>query len=436
MKYRLTNNLGLKLLSVFFAIGLWFIVVNVDDPVSTKSFKNIPVSFKNENLLIEEGKLFQVLDNSNLVTFTVRAKRSVLESLKNDDFRAEADFAERISENSVPIKVSALRYEDDILDIDLQKNTVKIQIEEQVSKTISVELQVVGSAAEGLTVGNTQISPSEITLTGPESVVNNVKNMVVVLDASNASNDIDTTIAGQLFNESGEVVSDDRIVCDANEFNVKAKLLHTKSVDLDFSVEGNVKEGYRYIDMEYEPTTVLIAGEQEDLDKISTIQFPPSLLNIEGADNNVVKKVNVSDFLPPNLIVANENENEIEVKLNIVSLITQEVAYPVTKIDVLNTPTGLDVSFEGNLALTFVLQGLQEDLSGMSLDDIKVSVDVKGLGAGTHRIKADIGIIGNVEVVEDPIVEVTLSSSVSNDSGDSVTENNNGYSEIDGVGSN
>ena len=30
---KLTNNLGLKVLAVLFAIALWIVVVNIDDPV-------------------------------------------------------------------------------------------------------------------------------------------------------------------------------------------------------------------------------------------------------------------------------------------------------------------------------------------------------------------------------------------------------------------
>lgn len=435
MKSRVTNNLGLKLLSIFFAIGLWMVVVNVSDPVTTKTFKNIPVSFKNENVLSEDGKVYQVLEGSDSISFTVKAKRSVLEALTKADFRAEADFSERIAENSVPVKVSVLRFEENILDVDLLKNTVKIAIEEEVNKTLKVELKIEGNTAEGRTVGNTQISPAEVNLKGPQSVVKYIDKMVVVLDAGDAQADIDTVLEGQLFNKNGELVDDSRIICDTKEFNVKAKLLHTKSVDLDFSVEGTVKDGYRYIDMKYEPTTVLIAGEQEDLDNISTIVFPSALLNLEGADKNIVKKVDVSDYLPDKLSIANNEDKEIQVTLNIVPLITQDVVYPVTKIDVLNTPSGLDVSFEGNLSLSFVLRGLSEDFANMSVyEDLDVSVDVKGLSEGTHKVPVKIDTGNNIEVVDIPNVEVTLSSTVENNN--IVLENNGTTSTTTGVGSN
>lgn len=44
MKKGLMNNWGLKILSFLLAVMLWLIVVNIDDPVTTQTFNNIPVS--------------------------------------------------------------------------------------------------------------------------------------------------------------------------------------------------------------------------------------------------------------------------------------------------------------------------------------------------------------------------------------------------------
>lgn len=413
MKNWLTNNLSLKLLSVFFSFALWVIVVNVDDPVTTKTFKNIPVTIKNESVLTDNGLVYQVLDGSDSVSFTVKAKRSVVESLKNEDFRAVADFAERISETSIPIKVTALRHEDDIKDINLQKYTVKIDIEQEVVKTVKVNLQMVGTTADGYTVGNVQVSPSEVTMSGPQSLIDNIESMVVILDSSNASSDISTTATGQLFDKNGEAIYDERIKCDTDKFQIDAKLLTTKSVDLDFSVEGNVKNGYRYTEVRYSPTTVQIAGEPEDLEKVSTIVIPSSELNIEGADKDITKIVNVEEYLPEGIIVVDDNEKKINVTIQIQALSELELAFPVTKIDILNTPAGLDASIEGNLSAEVVLRGMAEDLERFTVDDLQLSVDVKGLTEGTHKLQTKIvSNIDSVEVVESPIVEVTLSSSV------------------------
>ena len=34
----ITNNFGLKILAVLFSIALWLVVVNIDDPKTTRTF--------------------------------------------------------------------------------------------------------------------------------------------------------------------------------------------------------------------------------------------------------------------------------------------------------------------------------------------------------------------------------------------------------------
>ena len=46
------NNWGLKILSFLLAVMLWLIVVNIDDPVTTQTFNNIPVAVTNAEVLI------------------------------------------------------------------------------------------------------------------------------------------------------------------------------------------------------------------------------------------------------------------------------------------------------------------------------------------------------------------------------------------------
>ena len=50
MKERLTNNLGLKLISVFLAFFVWLFVSNVSNPLISDSV-DVPVEIINEEIL-------------------------------------------------------------------------------------------------------------------------------------------------------------------------------------------------------------------------------------------------------------------------------------------------------------------------------------------------------------------------------------------------
>lgn len=62
MKEKLTNNLALKLLSLALAAFLWMVVVNLDDPVTSVQFSNVPVEILHPEVVTSKGKTYQIPD--------------------------------------------------------------------------------------------------------------------------------------------------------------------------------------------------------------------------------------------------------------------------------------------------------------------------------------------------------------------------------------
>lgn len=408
MKTKLLSNWGLKLISVLCAMILWLIVVNVDDPITTKKFKNIPVKILSENLISEAGQIYEILDESDKVTVTVKAKRSIVESLRVSDFKATADFAERVSENTIPIEVDVTKRSGDIEDIYLDNNTVKIQVEKKIRRKIPVEISISGKTAEGFTVGSTKVSPEEISIEGPESVINQVKKVVLPVDVNGASQDIRMTSAGEFYSEHGGVIKNSRIEGDISKIQCFVHLLHTKSIDLNVATSGEPAADYWCQDIQYSPTTITIAGEVDDLEKINTLVIPPEELNIDGAKKDIVKDIDVTKFLPDGVKILDAQEKKIKVTLIIKELDGKEFRIPMRDVGVLNTPSGMDVVLDMNDKVSVIIQGTSEDLNQLSRDDIQVSVNVKNKDAGSYNLEAEVTVPNGYVVVNKPMVMVVL----------------------------
>lgn len=410
MKNKLVSNLGLKIVSILFSLILWLIVVNVDDPVMTKKFKDIPVNILNGNLLEQQGQVYEVLNNSNMISITVKAKRSVIEALDSSDFYATADFAERISSNSIPVKVAATKLSDKITDIELLNNTVKILIEPKQTKEIPVELQLQGTPAEGFAVGSTNVNPSTITISGPNSEVSQVEKVVVSADVKGINKDYEIILTGSLCNANNEPVDERRLSKSVEQYQVNIELLHTKSVDLDLSVQGEVAEGYRYSDMEYTPTTITIAGPESELEAVRTIQIPSTELDITGLSENVTRTIDITKYLPGSLKLVNSNEKNIKVLLHVEKLNTRTFTIPFTSIDMLNTPSGLDVSYDTNNSVSVTIQGQADNLTRLTEEDVQVSVDLKGKIVGRYTTETTVKVPDGFTVKTFPVVTLVLQS--------------------------
>ena len=94
MKKWITNNWPLKLVSVLFAVVVWIVIVNVDDPVGTVTISNIPVEIVNDDVFREQGKTYTVVGTgAPRTSVRVTERRKVTSSLTRNDLGAEEDKA-------------------------------------------------------------------------------------------------------------------------------------------------------------------------------------------------------------------------------------------------------------------------------------------------------------------------------------------------------
>ena len=96
----ITNNFSLKILAVILAVVLWVVVINIDDPTTSKTYTTNVVA-ENTDYITSQNKYYEPLDSSNVVSFRVSAARSVHDELSNADFSATADM-ENIESPSSP----------------------------------------------------------------------------------------------------------------------------------------------------------------------------------------------------------------------------------------------------------------------------------------------------------------------------------------------
>ena len=117
----ITNNFSLKILAVILAVVLWVVVINIDDPTTSKTYTTNVVA-ENTDYITSQNKYYEPLDSSNVVSFRVSAARSVHDELSNADFSATADM-ENIE---YEITRRQLGYDADILDeiVDIMVDTV------------------------------------------------------------------------------------------------------------------------------------------------------------------------------------------------------------------------------------------------------------------------------------------------------------------------
>ena len=105
MKKSLTNNLSLKILSLVVAIVVWLLVVNIDNPIGTKSYIITDVQLLNEGYLDADGKMCLQDDQQDTIRVTIKANRKTLDKISASDIKAVADLQQAVSLDTDPVMV-------------------------------------------------------------------------------------------------------------------------------------------------------------------------------------------------------------------------------------------------------------------------------------------------------------------------------------------
>ena len=406
---KLTNNLGLKILSLLFAVLLWLVVVNVDDPVKTETYRGIRVTMLNENAITSMGKVYKIEDDSDLISVTVSAKRSVHKKLSSADFIATADMEKDIQfGNLVAINVSCTNREVETENIRKSWNNVKVSIEDSATEEFNVVVKQKGTPGSGYMVGEMVPEQRVIAVTGPASIISRIKRIEAEVDVTGRSAD-DTVICNlTVLNSDGDSLDTTYLEYNgkANGMPVKLTMLKTKEVGLQFEVTGTPADGYSYTGMTFKPDTIEIAGSTANLQGLNTISIPGEAVNINGFTQTQQIEVNLVPYLPENIRVVDEAKDGLAVvTVEIEAHEKRDVTVPVSRIEITGVPRGYSVDFEDLEEITIPVTGLTTALEELNTEDIVVVLDVapaSRAGSYTRTLQIDVpgecGLGGDVKV--------------------------------------
>ena len=414
-KHKLTRNLGLKVMAFIFSALLWLIVVNVDDPVNQQTFSNIEVTFANEDIITQQGNVYQVLDGST-VTAVVSARRSVLQDIDSEDIIATADIREMDTDTGlVPVEISIanLTAGRDYQTAEALPNNLRIRVEKSGKKVLSLTASTDRvTMRDGYVIGSTTVSPERVTITGAESRIDEIDRAVAyVRNVSGVSEDSDLSADLILYHKDNNVLDQNQLSNNLGEkgLTVHIEVLESKSVSLNFEVSGTPAEGYQYVGVNSEPESIEVYGREEVLDEIDSIDIPASAINIDGVSANVEASVDITSYLPEGVTLGEGTTGTVVVTALIEEEGMRTINFLVSSVMISNLSEDLQVSYEPDAEVSLQFRGDQEQLDVLDVRNA-VSVDLSSYTEpGTYEVPVNVIVPDGVTFVEGAAVTLTLS---------------------------
>lgn len=409
----LTNNFGYKLLAFIFAFLLWLAVYNIEDPVISRQYTAI-VSVKNEDKIKEMNKCYEILDASNVVSFSVSAKRSIHDKLDDADFTAVADMNNLIVSDDektaqIRIDISSGRYNSSIK-YNGKNQYLNIALENLLSKQFVITPNTDGVVADGYALGTVSVmNPNVLKVSGPESIVQKINSIVATIDVNGMTMDLSDNVIPVLYDKNGKEIPTTNLKLSNSTVQISAQILGTKQIPVKCATTGVPAGGNRVLEVVCKPSKISVKGTAAALNQISSIDIPAEVLNINGITEDLETTIDVTEYLPEGVELVNVKEANVSVIVKVENNASRDFTIDTADLEVRGLSDQNDVQFEAS-QLELTVSGVRDKIAQLSADDIKGTVDLTGLEPGTHVINVQISLDENQFTWTTVKVKVTITA--------------------------
>lgn len=419
------KDIGWKLLSVMIAVGLWFMVINIENPIETRNY-TIKINFENEEALSEQGLVVTNLDEikDTNVIIKVRGERMALDRLSQyrNHIQATADLKKAtVSEGngefmSLYIEVKLPNSAGSGLEIVSREPAyVPVKIENIVSVERNIEAVINGSTQDGYISKEPEVLPKTVKISGPESLINKVASVKASVTIENPNKNVSIKTSPVAYDSQGNII--DGITFSSDTITVNIGVNKSKRVLVKATTNGTPLNGYTVDSIQFEPKYIDIVGSEDIIENINEISLPA--IDVNGTSSDVEKVYNIKDILPLGVELQSGAVDTVKVIVKIGEQATKDIVVNSSKIN-LNS-NGLNASFVQN-SIVLTIRGPKDVINDINANNINGSVDIENLSEGTHNVSISFNLPESVDIVGGNSIDVLIENPNNDSVSDSITD--------------
>ncbi len=403
----LSKNWRTLLWALTLAVTVWIAAVTADDPDEERVFPDpVPVEIVGQDPgLVING------DYPGEVEVTLRAPRSIWDELEAEEapVRAVLDLSglsagEHTVNIQVQVALSPVRI------VSASPSALTLLLEPLATRTIPVDVTLNGQPAVGYEAGQVELTPGEVVLSGAESVMARVERVRVVVNLSGTRESVNQLLAVQVLDEANQPVSG----LSVNPSGVQVTLPVVqqggyRDVAVKVVARGQVASGYLLTKLSVFPPVVTVFSSDPSLVNALPGVVETAPLDLQNASDDIFTRLALN--LPEGVSVVGEQSVEVEVGID---PIQSNLTLPRVTVEFTGLEEGLSAAISPT-TVDVILSGPSAVLNGLSRQDVRVIVDLTGLGAGTHQLTPRIEILVadiSVESILPATVEVVITPGV------------------------
>ncbi len=377
---RIKENWPFKLISLIFAIALWYYVVSETNPNIKKDYKSIPVMYKNEDVL--KKKNLTIVDPIDpVVNITLEGKRNVISRVSRDDILVYADMNEINENGEVSLNFSTPQGTSIIEKSDYK---IALKLDEIMTLVKKIEVKRIGELpSDNTTVTDIEVVPGEVKITDQKELIDKISKVIVPVDLSVITKDTSISKKVQVFDSNDTEIKDLNI--ENTDVTVNVFVSSTKQVPIKIAYK-NQPFDFNSADLKIGKSKITIIGQKEKLDKIKEINT--EVVDLSEFVNNTTKNVKLE--FPEGISPLSGEDRFIDVTYssNVGEGKPSKLFNVSTEnIEVINKEKGKALILPPELSeISVRVFGDEKVIETIKLKDFKLKIDLKDLTDGEHSV--------------------------------------------------
>ena len=400
----LASNIRTFLLALVLGASVWLSAVTGADPDEARPFPN-PVLLE---VIGQDPSLILTSEIPPTIEVTLRAPRSVWEQLvaQENSVQGILDITGlSAGEHTQVIQIRiGQRPAKTVL---VTPETITFTLEPLSTQSLPIDIIVSGEPAVGYQAGEATVEPTQIAISGPESIVRQAARARVLVNLDDERESIDEVFDVQILDDQNTILNGVSI----NPQSARVMIpISPQSGYRDLAVKvvvsGQVAAGYRLENISVFPPVITVFAEDAELVNALPGVVETQALDLQDARENISTRLALT--LPDTITIVGTKTVQVQVDI---SPIQTSLTLVDQTINIIGLPDGFDAQLSPE-TVDVIISGPLPVLDALTPQDISVSIDVTGLDLGTHQLEPKVEVFVE-DVLEGSIlpgtVEVVLS---------------------------
>lgn len=385
-------------LSLLIAVVFWLFVDSEQGNTITQEYLDIPIEFMGETDTLPSRGLMMLDEVDRTIDLTLKGPRTIISNLKKNDIRVQVELNSITAVGTYSLSYQLILPDEinrgEVITERASRSRVTVKVSELFSKTIPVQLEVVGTPGDNYIymAQLTTMDPSTITVSGREEDVAPVDHAHLVLSLDGANATVHKEFSYELLDGDGNIIENEKIRVSDKQIEVVAPVYVMKTLPLTIKLKESPGSVQEYVDIKLEYASIDVAGEAASLENKEDILLGEIDLSAYQSDQELTLDVTL-----PSGCVNISNITSTKVSIDFKDFVETR-AFTVTDISAIGLSDGQSFSRLSN-SVDVLVRGPAAELEKITEENIRIVVDMTEYAdEGTYSVPAIVLVDGSDQV--------------------------------------